>query len=110
MKQTFLRLAATGAVAAGLVLAQAPAQTAPSGQTRSKNMEQRRTEWRTRMFDELNLTPAQREKAPAISRQEEVAMKPVRQQMRENREAMRTAIRSNNKAEIDRLATEAGQL
>ena len=125
MRQTFLRLAATGTVAAGLVFAQAPAQTAPEGQTNSQTNQsqpnqsqstrpktgaERRENAHERLMNALNLTPAQREQARTIFREEQQSIKPVREQLKENRAAMAAAVKADNKAEIQRLANQGGQL
>jgi Spy/CpxP family protein refolding chaperone len=112
MKRQLMKLAAVGAVAAGMIFAQTPAPA--QAQTAQPNQSQRATNHRAiarqRMFQALNLTPAQKEHARAIFRQARDTAKPVRDQLRQNREAMAAAVKVDNKAQIDRLSADGGKL
>jgi Spy/CpxP family protein refolding chaperone len=112
MKRQLTRLAAVGAVAAGLIFAQAPvpaqAQTARPNQ--NKTATNHRAMARRHMFQALNLTPAQKQSGKAIFQQAREAARPVRDQLRQNREAMTSAVKANNKAQIEQLSAELGKL
>jgi len=119
MKRQIVKLAAVGGVAAGMIFAQAqPAQPAPQGHnTQSgqamqgrKGMWNHRFQARQRMMAALNLTPDQKAKAKSIFGQAREASKPVRMELRQNRESMATAIKADDQAQIAKLATEGGKL
>ncbi len=113
MKKTHLiRFGAVAALAAGMAFAQAPANTnqqAPSGQ-RQMTRQQRREQFRERMTRELHLTPAQQQQEKAIFGKVREDSKPIREQMRQNRQALQAAIQSNNTREIHNLATKQATL
>ena len=94
-KITRTALAAT--FAAGMLLAQAPAPG-----KRGHHIE--------RMATALNLTPDQREKATAIMNEAKQSAEPIRAQLKQSREALATAVKANNTADIDRLANSQGVL
>ena len=107
-----------GTVAAGMIFAQAqtpasaqtPAQTQnPQPNQPAKPMNHRATA-RRRMFEELNLSAAQKEHARAIFQQARAASKPIREQMKQNREAMAAAVKADNKTQIERLSATRGEL
>jgi Spy/CpxP family protein refolding chaperone len=110
MKRQLIRFAAVGAVAAGLTFAQtqAPAPTAQPNQ--SKPAMSHRAQARRHMFQELNLTPAQREQAAAIFQQARMTAKPVREQLRQNREAIAAAVKADNQIQIEQLSAVRGKL
>ena len=102
-----------------MIFAQAqPAQpatqghNAQTGQTAQgeKGMWNHRFQARQRMMAALNLTPDQKTMAKSIFGQAREASKPVRMELRQNREAMATAIKSNDQAQIAKLAAERGKL
>jgi len=112
MKRQLIKLATVGAVAAGMIFAQAPAP-APAQNAQpnhSKPAMNHRAEARHRMFQALNLTPAQKEHAKAIFQQSREAAKPVRGQLRQNREAMAAAVKADNQSQIAQLSAERGKL
>ena len=119
MKRQIVNLVAVGSMAAGMMFAQAqPAQPAPQGHNTQagqaaqgqKGMWNHRFEARQRMMEALNLTPDQKTMAKSIFGQAREASKPVRMELRQNREAMAGAIKANNQGEIAKLATERGKL
>jgi len=67
-------------------------------------------EFRQRMAQQLNLTPAQREHANAIFREEREQSRPIRQELMRNREAMAQAVKTNDAAKIRDLSAERGRL
>ena len=112
MKRQLIKLAAVGTVAAGMIFAQAPApaQAQNTQPNVSKPAMNHRAEARHRMFQALNLTPAQKEQAKAIFQQERAAAKPVREQLRQNRAAMSAAVKADSQAQIAQLSAERGKL
>ncbi len=67
-----------------------------------------------RIANYLNLTAAQRAQAKTIFREAGRSARPVRQQLRETRQSLQTAIKSGNSDQIQQFAategTERGQL
>jgi Spy/CpxP family protein refolding chaperone len=106
MKRQLTKLAAVGAVAAGMIFAQAPAPA----QAQNKPAINHRVAARHRMFQALNLTAAQKEHAKAIFQQARDADKPIRSQMRQNRDAIAAAVKADNQAQIAQLSAERGKL
>lgn len=104
MKPNLIRFATVAAMAAGMVFAQTPA--APSQQS----PEQRREGMRQRMFQELNLTAAQQQQATTIFDQARQNSAPLRQQLKQNRDALQAAIQSNNTTQIHALASKQATL
>jgi Spy/CpxP family protein refolding chaperone len=113
MRNKFLMFLATGALGAGMALAQAPAaNTAPSGQSNATQRAHRDflQQRLVRLTRQLNLTDAQHAQAKTIFTQARDTAKPVRQQMRENRMALRAAVKADNTSQIQQLATARGTL
>jgi Spy/CpxP family protein refolding chaperone len=120
MKRQIATLAAVGTMAAGMIFAQgqttAPAPRAQQNQLQHNQGQNRvegrnhRGEWRQRMAAGLNLTPSQKEMARTIFGQAREQAKPVRMELRQNREAFAAAIKSDNKAQIEKLSAQRGQL
>jgi Spy/CpxP family protein refolding chaperone len=112
MKRQLIKLAAVGTVAAGMIFAQAPApaQAQTATPNPSKPAMNHRAEARHKMFQALNLTPAQKEHAKVIFQQAREANKPVREQMHQNREALAAAVKADNKTQIAQLSAERGKL
>jgi Spy/CpxP family protein refolding chaperone len=112
MKRQFLTLIASGALAAGMALAQAPATPAPGApagttQHAHRNFRQQR---RARFEQQLNLTDAQKAQAKTIFGQARETSKPVREQLKANRQALRAAVKADNRSEIEKLSTARGSL
>jgi Spy/CpxP family protein refolding chaperone len=114
MKRKLMTIAAMGSLLAGLTFAQAqaPAQGQPNSKNQSRNMQGKRpgAEHQRKMFEKLNLTAAQKERAKAIFGQGREASKPVRAQLKQNHEAMTAAVKAGNKAQIAQLGAERGAL
>jgi len=112
-----IQFGGVAAIAAGMAIAQtatpAPAQPPAQSATPAKPgvaHRQYRQEFRQRMMNELNLTPEQRTQAKAIFQQARQTAQPFTQELRQNREAMELAVKSNDQAKIRQLATERGRL
>ncbi len=106
MKNTWLRLAATAAVAGGMLLAaqqvenqQAPA---PAAQGRAQRGQ--------RLASYLNLTPAQAAQARTDMKTARQASQPARQQLRELHASMAQAVRANDTAKINQLSAQEANL
>jgi Spy/CpxP family protein refolding chaperone len=106
MKSLLTKFATTTALATGMALAQTPAAPAPH----APNAVHNRPQMRERMAQELNLTPAQREQAKAIFDRAKEQSRALRQQLKENREQLTAAVKSDNRSEIRSLSAKEGQL
>src|SRR6266487_2977435 len=98
MTNRLIRVTGLGALATGMIFAQTGSpdqrQAAPA---------QRRAHFAQRMADYLNLTSDQSAQAKQImvgARQEAA---PLRQQMKQNRQALAAAIKAGNDAQIDQI-------
>jgi Spy/CpxP family protein refolding chaperone len=90
------------ALAAGMVFAQAPSTTA---QPRPRAVV------RQRIAQALNLTDAQKQQAQAIIQQTRQTVQPLRQQAKQNRQALMAAIQAGKgEVEIHQLALTQGNL
>lgn len=97
MKDSLIRLAGVGALACGLMFAQ-------GGGSGGKGAPMaRRGHFVQRMVTYLNLTPDQQTQAKQIMADARQQSMPLRQQMKQNREALSTAIKSGNDAQIDQI-------
>jgi len=105
-----MKFATVAALAAGMAFAQT---TAPATTTQSnppKAGAHARLGWHQRMLQALNLTPAQKQEAHAIFQQTRQSVQPVAQQAKQNREALAAAVKANDTAKIQELATAQGNL
>jgi periplasmic protein CpxP/Spy len=109
MKQHFIKIASIAALAGGMALAQTPAPgPAPNPPAAHQNFARQRRE---RLAQKLNLTEAQKQQAKAIFENARMTAKPVREQLKENRQALVTAAKAgNNNATIQQLAAKQGNL
>ena len=111
MQLPFLKYAAVAALAAGMVYAQAPtnqSQTAPKTRQGRRGMMRRHL---ARIAQTLNLTDAQKQQAHTILQQARQSAQPVRQELRQTREALTAAAKEGKSdAEIQKLSNEQGRL
>lgn len=98
MKRT-LTILTTTALAAGLAFVQ-PAVTHPKSRAMA----------RQRMEQALSLTTQQRSQAKQIFQQARQSARPLVSQPRRDRAALAAAIKSNDRAQIDRLPAERGEI
>lgn len=96
MKKTLITLAGLGALAGGLIFAQHAGQN-PAGPAA------RRGHFIQRVVNDLNLTPDQQAQAKQIMAGARQEAAPLRQQMKQNRQALAAAIRSGSDAQIDQI-------
>ena len=108
MKPQLFQFAAVTALAAGMALAQAPATgTRPAP---------RRVPFahpvfgHEQMMQALNLTTVQQQQANTIFGDARQKAEPIRQEMRQNREALHAAVKANNTSQIERLSSHQGEL
>ncbi|HEY1497883.1 MAG TPA: Spy/CpxP family protein refolding chaperone [Candidatus Solibacter sp.] len=103
MKWHLLQFAAVTALATGMVLAQAPGAMpkAPYAHPMFGHGQ---------MMEALNLTPAQKQQADAIFNDAKQKAGPLREEMRQNREALHAAVKANNTSQIEKLSTQQGEL
>jgi Spy/CpxP family protein refolding chaperone len=104
MRRNLIPLALVAALAAGAVFA----QTARGGLAQGK--QGLGANLRQRVMKNLNLSDAQKTQAKAIFQEAKQAAAPIRTQLHENRQAMASAIKSNNTSQITALARAAGTL
>ena len=98
-----MRLSAVAALAAGMVFAQAPSTTAPTGSGKAPV--------RRRIAQALNLTDTQKQQAQAIIRQTRLTVQPLRQELKQNRQALMAAVKAGKgDVEIHQLALTQGNL
>jgi Spy/CpxP family protein refolding chaperone len=108
-RSNLIRLAGTAAIAAGMAFAQAPS-AAPKQPAGAQQRANRRAEFRERMMEQLNLTPAQKQQADTIFGQAREKAKPFREELRQNREALQAAIKADDTARIHTLAAKESGL
>ena len=109
MKKQFVRFAAVTALAAGTVLAQAPATPAPQTGGNARVVRPRAA-LRHRLMTALNLTDAQKQQAKAIFQDVRQQAQPIAAQLKQNRQALTAAVKADNTAEIQTLAAQQGTL
>lgn len=108
MKKHLFQFAAVTALSAGTVLAQVPTsgtQPAPEKAPFTHPMFGHQ-----KMMEALNLTPVQKQQAETIFGDARQKAQPIRQEMRQNREALTAAVKANNAAQIERLSVQQGNL
>jgi Spy/CpxP family protein refolding chaperone len=104
MRQRVIHFAAVTALAAGMAVAQTPA-------TGTQGVPFRHPVFgHQQMMQALNLTTTQQHQADTIFGDARQKAQPIRQEMRQNREALYAAVKANNTPEIDRLSSHQGEL
>ena len=103
MNRHLMKFSVVAALAAGFVFAQAPSTTTQPGSGRAAV--------RRRIAQALNLPDAQKQQAQAIIQQTRQAVQPLRQQAKQNRQALMAAIQAGKgDVEIHQLALTQGNL
>ena len=115
MQKNFIRFGGAAVLAAGLAFAQTQAapSTAPRPNAQANHGTAHRNfrqNMRQRMMAELNLTPAQRDQAKSIFQQARQTAQPYRQQLKNNRESLAMAVKTDDNAKIHQLSAERGRL
>jgi Spy/CpxP family protein refolding chaperone len=107
MKHAILNVAGVAMLAAGMALAQnAPAQNTPHAGRHSAQAGSRID----RLAARLNLTDAQKQQAQSIFANARKSAQPVRAQIRQDRQALAAAVKSNSQPDIDRISKSMGPL
>src|ERR1035438_9776643 len=106
MKRILIGIAAVGALAAGLAIAQTTAAL-QAGAARGKGV---RAMVQKRMLKALNLTDAQKQQAKTILQSARQTAQPLAQQLKQDRAALTTAVEAGDSAKIQQLSTEMGSL
>src|SRR3989442_7800618 len=101
MKRQLMKLSVAAVLAAGLALAQTTPQTTPQPAEPAQPAPARkhplgRAAMHKRMLQALNLTDSQKQQAKAIFQQTREGAKPMVEQLKQNREALTAAVKSNN--------------
>jgi Spy/CpxP family protein refolding chaperone len=110
MKNTFTRIAITAGLASGMLFAQTPAPSNPA-QPPVEHRQWQRGQFFERMATRLNLTEDQKQQTRSVMHAARESSKPVVQQLRQSRQALRDAVKAGkSNAEIDQLSANVGNL
>jgi Spy/CpxP family protein refolding chaperone len=110
MKNTFTRIAITAGLASGMLFAQTPAPSNPA-QPPVEHRQWQRGQFFERMATRLNLTEDQKHQTRSVMHAARESSKPVVQQLRQSRQALRDAVKAGkSNAEIDQLSANVGNL
>jgi Spy/CpxP family protein refolding chaperone len=110
MKHHYMRFAGAALLASGMLLAQSPAPSAPS-QPPAHSRQWHRGQFLEKIAEKLNLTDDQKQHARSILEATRQSAEPVAQQLRQQRLALREAVKAGKSdAEIDQLSSNAGAL
>ena len=115
MKSQLIKIATAGALATGMMFAQTPTPRPNfASKTATTSVNPGRGKWAhdhlQRMAQKLNLTDAQRQQAKSIFQAARQEATPLRQQFKQNREALAAAVKADNTSDIQRLAKVQGEL
>jgi Spy/CpxP family protein refolding chaperone len=107
MKRSILNVAGAAVLAAGMALAQnAPAQNSPHASRHGAQA----GSMVDRLAARLNLTDAQNQQAQSIFADAHKSAQPLRAQIRQDKQALAAAVKSNSQADIDRISNSMGPL
>jgi Spy/CpxP family protein refolding chaperone len=107
MKRQLTKFAAVTALASAMMFAQAPSPS-PNPQARPHNFIRQHM---ARIAQQLNLTDAQKQHAKTIFQQARQTAQPVREQLKQNRQALAEAAKAGNSdPTIQQLAVTQGNL
>ena len=110
MKNSIVRFVGVAALASGMMFAQTPASPAQP-QSPAQRWQQRRGQMFDRMATRLNLTDRQKQQAQSIMQSARESARPINQQLKQNRLALRDAVKAGKTdADIDQLAASTGSL
>jgi Spy/CpxP family protein refolding chaperone len=108
MKRHLFQYAAVTTLAAGMALAQAPATDRQPAPQRAPFTHP--VFGHEQMMQALNLTTSQKQQVKTIFDGARQKAEPIRQEMRQNREALYAAEKANNTLQIERLSAHQGEL
>ena len=107
MKHAFLNVAGAAVLAAGMAFAQnAPAQNSPHAGRHGAQA----GSMIDRLSARLNLTDAQKQQAQSIFAEARKSAQPVRDQIRQDKQALAAAVKSGSQTDIDRISNNMGPL
>lgn len=110
MKNTLYRLAITAGLASAMLFAQTPAPSNPA-QPPAEHRQWHRGQFFEKMATQLNLTEDQKQQTRSIMQAAHESARPVVQQLRESRQALRDAVKAGKSSvEIDQLSANVGSL
>ena len=111
-QRSFTKAAAIAALAGGMAFAQTQPKTEPPAPAEAHQGRRAATHGRLEhLAQALNLTDSQKQEARTIFQQARESARPVRQELRQNREALTAAAKAgNSNAEIEKLAGNQGRL
>lgn len=112
LRHSLTKYAAVSALAAGMAFAQASAVSnsptnAPKAQEGRCGFMRQHLE---HLAQTLNLTDSQKQQARTIFQQARQSAQPVRQELKQNREALSAAAKAGQTADIQKLSSEQGRL
>ncbi len=111
MRFQWFKFVAVPALAAGMAFSQtSPAPENPGARMAHRQFGHKRAMWAGRMAHFLGLTDAQKEQAKSIMREAAQSAKPLRDQLRQERQQLRAAAKANDTQQIQALSTTQGQI
>jgi protein CpxP len=110
MKNTMMRFGTIAALASGMIFAQASGPSSQQPQPPVQHRQWNRGQMFDRMATKLNLTDDQKQQAKSIMGSAHESAKPVRDQLRQDRLALKDAVKAGKSdAEIDQISANLGR-
>jgi Spy/CpxP family protein refolding chaperone len=116
MNRKWFKIFAVPALAGGMMFAQTTPGTQTEAQPQRQEQSGRQHNWNgrrgghERIVKMLNLTQEQQDQAKAILKQSHESVKPVTEQLRKERQEMMQAVKANDSARIEKLASREANL
>jgi periplasmic protein CpxP/Spy len=110
MKNTMMRFGTIAALASGMIFAQTSAPSTQQPQPPAQHRQWNRGQMVDRMATKLNLTDDQKQQAKSIMGSARESAKPVRDQLRQDRLALKNAVKTGKSdSEIDQISANLGR-
>jgi Spy/CpxP family protein refolding chaperone len=110
MKNTLMRFGTVAALASGMIFAQTSAPSTQQPQPPAQHRQWNRSQMLDKLATKLNLTDDQKQQAKSIMDSSHESSKPVRDQLRQDRLALKDAVKAGkSEAEIDQLSANLGK-
>ena len=110
MKKTLMHFGTIAALASGMMFAQTPDPSTQQPQPPAQHRQWNRGQMLDRMATKLNLTDDQKQQAKTIMGSARESSKPVRDQLRQDRLALKNAVKAGKSdAEIDQISANLGR-